>query len=238
MSDTIVTIGDEVFVSKGNISMITGKPKTGKSLTLLALLGSAMSQEPHLYDFLGFKCDNTNKKAVLYFNPEGGKGFFYDRTLKALSVAKCCDYTNLYAYHAASFGENTLDLIASVVSSASIKNKNGIKLILIDQIDEIIGGCNRQKESGLMVKTLKDIAEKYNTAVVGTIHMACKRKKMNGHLGSILHKNSETVLQVSRSRIGARDIWLTKFGDKNIIANVQKWIEEKYINVDATKNIS
>jgi hypothetical protein len=78
---------------------------------------------------------------------------------------------------------------------------NGVHIIFIDGIADIIDDTNDQAQSNDVVRFFERIAIKYNCPVITIIHLnPGSTEKSRGHLGSQLERKCESVVSISKDK--------------------------------------
>ena len=77
----------------------------------------------------------------------------------------------------------------------------GVGVVIIDGISDLIYDTNDIRESAMMVDDLRKWATERDLHIVNVLHQnPSQSEKMRGHLGTILTNKSETVIQISSSK--------------------------------------
>lgn len=191
------------IASPGNLMVISGLPKTGKSHVLGTVLASTIAVDRDLHDVLGFCSPNPERKAVIYLDCEQSVSHFnklVSASLKRVGVERKPDW--LYCWNmSGSSPHEIIDMLELLICSARIRC-NGIHQILIDGYADLVTSPNDEGESVRVIRWLNSVALQENCAVVGVLHYNSgtlnEGGKMRGHLGSQIERKAETVLTLQR----------------------------------------
>lgn len=197
-------IDDKTVVSFGNVFVISGLPKTGKTSACAALLAGSLTAPDQSIDTLGLTiCKNVSRLEIVYISTELSEDDFDALVRTVLSRANLS--TKPDHFHclnlAGDVTHELIDLTESFIKDLSGINKNGIQLILIDGIADYLQNVNDPGSSIELVQRLLAMARKYQSAVGVVIHKNPGNNfdsKMRGHLGSEISRKSVGTLELSK----------------------------------------
>jgi len=190
--DVVLSFFDSMVMTRKNISCITGKAKVGKTF-LLTLLNIAVLNKGEF--------QNTLKS----FLPKGKDKILYIDTEQSdfhilLILKRILD----------SVGENKIENLLMFNFDAIdieqrrnytkelIYNTEGVGIVVIDGIADLIYDTNDIKESSIMASDLRKWSVEKDLHIVNVLHQnPSENSKMRGHLGTILMNKSETVIQIT-----------------------------------------
>lgn len=78
----------------------------------------------------------------------------------------------------------------------------GIHLVVIDGIADLIGAANNELESIELIEDLYQLANLYHTCILCVLHLTPSGNKLRGHLGSELQRKAVAVISVESSPEG------------------------------------
>ena len=202
---SLISINGSLIASLGNVSVISGENKAGKSSVIGAIIAGAISDEP--MDTIGITvAKNTNQKAIIHIDTEQPKYDHYWMNSSILKRAKLEKKPQGY-YSFAWIGKKPSELVKNMELTCKDMNMmhGGIHMVLIDGIGDFVSSVNLDEASNEVTRVIMNIARKYNTHVVVVLHMNPMKVKADakgprGHLGSELMRKSESVLLVTRNR--------------------------------------
>ena len=181
----------------GNVLVVQGQAKAGKTAVSSAILGAAIGGEG---DCLGLKSPNPHNKAVLHFDTEQSSHHHYDaveRTVKAR--AKKADIPeHLRSYTILKLDTPSRRGAIRAEMERAAQEHGGIHLVVIDGVADIASDPNDATECIALVDELHQLAEKYQCLVVVVLHEnpGSEMKKTRGHLGSQLERKAQTSVVV------------------------------------------
>ncbi|MBS1979205.1 MAG: AAA family ATPase [Bacteroidetes bacterium] len=193
-------IDGELISSLGNLLIISGPPKSGKTSVSAALIAGSICPPGGSIDTLGLNiAPNHARGQVLYFNSELSHSDFHSATRKMLDRAGIPSAKGLLH----SF--NYVGLLASEILSKTLEaiqdayTLGPIRLIVVDGIADYVDNVNDPEPCTKVVRTFMDIAQKHNAVVVLIIHKNPGKPgetKSRGHLGSELARKGEATLEL------------------------------------------
>lgn len=195
MPEIILSFKDVMVMTRKNISCITGKAKVGKTF-LLTLLTQNVLQKGEMNDFLKSYLPKGRDK-IIYIDTEQSDYHIL------LILKRIKDFV----------GENKIDNLMMFNFDAVdiekrrsytkelIYNTEGVGLVIIDGIADLIYDTNDIKESNVMVSDLRKWSVEKDVHILNILHQnPTENSKMRGHLGSILTNKSETVIQITSDK--------------------------------------
>lgn len=177
--EPIMTVGDELLFTEGNISTIGGVQKSRKTF-LISLLISQFLEE--------------NEATVLLIDTEQSL-FHVHRVTKRIhrllgwQTDLCNSKLKVLALRELSVKEriNTLEQSIAVWQP---------KLVFVDGIRDLVKDFNSPEESSDMVNLLMKLSSKYDCHICSVLHENKIGGQLRGHLGTELLNKSETVIGV------------------------------------------
>lgn len=195
---TIIKIGGESISTQGNVTTVSGAPKSAKSAIASVFIAGAIAEGE--YDgFDGLEVLQCNGKAVLHFDSEQARHQHQKnlRTiLKRVKLNSCPP--NLLSYNIRQEEIEKYKSITEEIFFAASKKFGGIHLAVIDGGADYIRDVNDPDTSNDLVKFFEDLAIKYAAVVIVIVHLNPNTEKERGHFGSQLQRKSESILTVRK----------------------------------------
>lgn len=189
--ETVLQVGGKIISTRKNIFGITGKAKVGKSF-LMALINACVLKKGELGMLSSYLPKGKDK--IIYIDTEQSD---YHVALAIQRVKKMVeDYKidNLLMY---AFDAVNTDMRRAYTEHL-IQNTEGVGLVIIDGIADLVKSINDEIIATEMSDTLRKWATINDVAIGYVLHQnPSDSSKMRGHLGTILMNKSETVLQIS-----------------------------------------
>ena len=174
----------------GNISMVVGAPKSRKSFVVNMMI--VTSQKDNLYQGQ-FKCEAPeDKRGVLYIDTEQSK----DHVLKA--VKRVCKQLGTQTPNVETLALRTLNpKDRLLVTESAIEQLEGIGLVVIDGIADLITSINDEEQATNLTSTLMRLSEEKKIHIMCVLHTNKTNGQARGHVGTYFQNKAETTLDVS-----------------------------------------
>ena len=198
--EPLVSINDVTIGSPGNLLGITGGEGSGKSNFLGGIVAGGMKIQGDIVDSLGMDVKPNDKgKAILYYDTEQSEDQLYRNLtyiMKRCSRQMPPDWFKAYCLTNMSRRERVQVIFQSV--DKFHHQFNGIHLIVIDGIGDLIKGLNDEVDSVQLIEGLHRMAGIYKTCIICVLHMVPSGIKLRGHLGSELQRKSAGILSIEK----------------------------------------
>lgn len=196
----LVSVKGEIICTAGNLTVITGQSKTGKSGVSNGIVAGTLARKGIKCDTLGFDVEaNLDRKLVLTIDTEQSRynwdknfrnvveraylsdspEWFKSLHLKSLSVKEKLQTTwEALKYYSNKFG--------------------GVHFIQVDGIGDYVNDANDQTESSLMVHEFEKMAEEFDCPLITVLHTNYGSEKQRGALGSIIRRKVESSIMIKK----------------------------------------
>lgn len=186
--------------TQGNLLCITGGEGCGKSNYIAAMIAGAIRPNGKDIDTLGITVhENESSKAILYYDTEQSLEQLYknmNNLLRRSGRTELPEYLHAYCLTGMSRKERLVSIIQSI--DKFHYQYNGIYMIVIDGIADLIRGANDEAESIAIVEELYRLAGIYKTCIVTVLHFIPNGLKLRGHLGSELQRKAAAILSIEK----------------------------------------
>mgnify|MGYP000844621622 FL=1 len=197
-AEDVISAGDVPLGTQGNILCITGGEGTGKSNYVAALVAGSIIKDNQTIDTLGVSVrDNSDNKAVLLYDTEQSEVQLFKNVSNLLKRAKLKEKPEeLRAFSLT--GMSRKERLQAIVQSMDKYHYEyeGIRLVVIDGIADLVLSANDEAESIRIVDELYRLAGIYKTCIVCVLHYVPNGLKLRGHLGSELQRKAAAILSV------------------------------------------
>ena len=197
-AEEVISAGDVPLGTQGNILCITGGEGTGKSNYVAALIAGSIIKENRTIDTLGVSVrDNSDSKAVLLYDTEQSEVQLFKNVTNLLKRAKLQEKPEeLRAFSLT--GMSRKERLQAIVQSMDKYHYEyeGIRLIVIDGIADLVLSANDEAESIRIVDELYRLAGIYRTCIVCVLHYVPNGLKLRGHLGSELQRKAAAIMSI------------------------------------------
>ncbi len=189
-------VNNKTLIHYGHVYTIVGLPGDGKTSQVEALACTALGKPMFGYSF------NSNGKKVLVIDTERTPDDVYDSYKNIHKRIKAeTDLENLVHLTLSAHGK--IEELKSILEREMATEE--FDLVILDGILDFSGGMNDDKDATELVKWVRALSVKHNTATVLTIHPNKGSETIAGHLGSMLYRWSRAILYV-RSVKGNKSI--------------------------------
>ena len=197
-AEEVISAGDVPLGTQGNILCITGGEGTGKSNYVAALIAGAIIKDNQSIDTLGVSVrDNSDNKAVLLYDTEQSEVQLFKNVSNKLKRAKQKEKPEeLRAFSLT--GMSRKERLQAIVQSMDKYHYEyeGIRLVVIDGIADLVLSANDEAESIRIVDELYRLAGIYRTCIVCVLHYVPNGLKLRGHLGSELQRKAAAIMSI------------------------------------------
>jgi len=204
----VLSLGDHVICTAGNISVTSAKSKEGKTAAISSIMGAAMNPNAPREHLLDFRCCSHDGKIILHFDTEQSPYDHYRMVERSLRRAGLVEPpTNLESYCLS--GVDLKD--RSEMLEVAMERAGNIFIVLIDGIGDFINDPNNGPEAFDLVARLHQLAIQYDCPILSVLHEnpGSESGKTRGHLGSHLERKAETNLRLSKVD-GVTTMWVER----------------------------
>lgn len=192
--DAVLYFGEQMVMTRQNISCVTGKAKVGKTF-LMTLINQAILQKGEFNILRSYL--QKGKDKIIYIDTEQSKyhiSLILQRIKKVISDEKL---DNIYMFNFDALSTNERKSYVEQL----IYELDGVGVVIIDGVADLIYDTNDIRESADMADSLRKWATQRDLHIINVLHQnPSDNSKMRGHLGTILTNKSETVIQISSSK--------------------------------------
>ena len=236
----IISIGKHLLLSQGNIGLIAGSEGVMKStLARMMVAGSIRHEKAKTWtNFADIRvAQNKDKKAVLFFDSEQSKHRQGKNLKEMLGRSKNKDIPeHFYNFDFVSKAPDEFLQRFRNYTKALSRLHNGIFLIVIDQLGDMLANINDIAEVKVLMNELREISRDYTCGIVGIIHFNPKSDKERGHIGTELRQKAEFNVFVKRDpNTGVSELHIRKAREANewdIPIMMFSWDKESNMVVD------
>lgn len=192
MNDAVIYQGERRVMSVGDISVITGQPKSRKTFLVSAIAAAYLSDE----GYMGLTSSHIG--SILIIDTEQSKPHVLTVTKRIYRLLNW----NFEDRHEDVFRVLSLRELKAAermaITEQAIKEFNP-KLVIIDGFADLLRDTNSLEESTERVSDLMRISSECQCHICSIVHTNPNSEKMRGHTGSELQRKSESVLLVTKS---------------------------------------
>jgi hypothetical protein len=199
-AEPIISINDVTIGSVGNLLCITGMEGSGKSNYLGGILSGAICRIGTEIDTLGTTIQkNINNKAVIVYDTEQSEDQLYKNMTHLLKRSNL-NYPPSYFKAYCLVGMSRKERLQSILQSMDkfYYEFNGIQMVVIDGIADLISGVNDEEQSVELVDELFRLAGIYKTCIICVLHLSPSGMKLRGHLGSEIQRKAAGIISIEK----------------------------------------
>jgi len=196
----VISIQDGTISTAGNITVITGPSKSGKSGVMSGIMAGFMASEFVPVDTLGLDVvRNAAGFACVYIDTEQSRYNFdrnYRSTVRRAQLQKAPPWFEAYWLR----GMMPDELLEStqMIAEYCKEKHGGICAFIIDGIGDYVMSVNDDVESNRIVEEFAILGEAHKCPVVTVLHFNPGTTKERGHIGSQLQRKAESILSVKK----------------------------------------
>jgi hypothetical protein len=219
----VITINDEIISTEGNLTIISGASKSGKSAFASILLAGAISVDGVIdgLNYVNVQA-NADKKAVIHIDTEQARHTHHTNFMSILRRANLDDCDYFLSYNIRQLERAKYMQVTSDICEGALERYKGIHLIVIDGIADFINDVNDVEQSIAIIKYFEKLAIKYRTPIVVVMHTNPGTNKERGHLGSHCQRKCESLLTIKNDGdVSFIEPKLLRMAGKDDIPNIQ-----------------
>ena len=196
--NVLVSIQGKRLLSTKNVMVISGKPKSRKSVIAHSVIGAALSSK----SVLGIECNLQPNENVCLIDTEQS-AHDLKRSLERMQNLIELDYLpdTFKCYTVRSLNPHN---IQSAILQICQNSNN--RLIIVDGALDLINNMNDIIEVKQVIEFIKKILVEYNVGLIFIIHLAKSTSFTIGHFGSYFDRFSQSVIEVSKLDNGNSEI--------------------------------
>jgi len=177
----------------GNLSVIQGKSKAGKTFLLRLMLPALIERRLHLDKFVGNNEVLQHKQGIIFADTEQGE---YDAYQTMISICNKCTHSQNFGYSMTR--KHTPAERIDIIQAALDMGAGQYGVIFIDGIADLTTAYNDEEKASKLVQQLMTWTEVYNCHICNVVHenKAKENTDATGWLGKILYQKAETVISV------------------------------------------
>jgi KaiC/GvpD/RAD55 family RecA-like ATPase len=197
--EKVISIQGKNVGSAGNVVVITGKPKSRKSVVAHAIIGASLSNAP----VLGIEANLIDEKnEVILIDTEQSKHDLYrslERMKRLIELETLPENFKCYSVR-----KLDPERIKKVIEQICLNGK--VKLMIIDGGLDLIMNMNDVIEAKETINFIKQILEKFNVCLVMIIHQSKSTNFTIGHFGSFMDRFAQSNIEVTKLESGNSEI--------------------------------
>jgi hypothetical protein len=188
----LLTIRNNLILSRSNFCILTGLPKVGKSTFTSAVIASAFNHS-EVFDIKLSR--HKDKPKIAWFDTEQSQYDLYKsvaRTLQLANISTIPKDLDIFT-----FRKDEANGILKLIEYYLINNpKTGT--IIIDGLLDLVYNFNDERECKILIDYLKRITAEYNIGIIAVLHTGKTTGATVGHIGSFADRYCQSNLEISK----------------------------------------
>jgi len=192
----ILWVGDCPIATFGNFSASTGKAKSKKTFNISAMVAASINNTT----VLNYRASlPEGKRTIFYFDTEQSKYHCHNVIERIYKLAGLKLEEEDQRLRFFGLREYTPSLRIAVIDYA-LRKYQGIGLVIIDGLRDLMYDINNAKEATDVMTTLMAWTSKFELHIHCVLHLNKNDNNTRGHIGTELENKAETVLIISKSK--------------------------------------
>lgn len=202
--EAVMMIGQAPIAARGNLTVIQGKQKAGKSAVVSSIIGAALrGRYAAKGDTLGIEwVDEKHDGTVIHFDTEQSKSDWWGLVTRSFIRSGNMQFmSRIVSISLLPFKlAERMQVVEEILRDQA--GKKGVELMVLDGVADLTASPNDEEESRELVARLMSLANKYHIAIVCIIHEnpSAENGKTRGHLGSELGRKAFANLRVDKDQ--------------------------------------
>ncbi len=192
--ESILNIGEEIWGTLGNVSVIMGKAKSKKTFFVTAATAAMLSSKTLLGILEGTLPEG--KKKILYFDTEQSEYHVQWVARRICNMAGIKMTTeNLVVFKLNPIGtKKRLDLINYIMNETELIE--GVGVVIIDGVRDLLFDINSSQEATELVDYIRNWTDKNKIHLITILHTNKTDGNLRGHIGTELLNKGETIIEL------------------------------------------
>ena len=218
--ETCMLIGDVPIAARGNLSVIQGKSKVGKSAVVAAILGAA--QRGNFYssaDALCVSWEGESKGAIIHLDTEQSPSDWHSLVCRSVTRSGLSEVSSrLVSLQLVKFARSERLEILRQTLMHEMAAQGAIDAVIIDGIADLSLSPNDEIGALELVSQVMAMSHEFNTPVFCVLHEnpGTEQAKTRGHLGSELNRKAFANLRIDKDDKGVSTIYGTDMRKRDI----------------------
>lgn len=207
----VIRYGSAIISTAGNITMIGGQAKSGKTAVFNAWLAGAITpfrlsgQFPtaHSLDTLGATVTPSEGGLVLHIDTEQSRYDHQKGLRRVMERARCQGQPSFFrSFNIRGLSPQEHRQLIETVLQTVPDVIHGVHSIWWDGCGDSVSDPNDAEESGDLIRWMESLCMTYNCPLFTILHhnAGSESEKGRGHLGSGLERKAESVISVVKSK--------------------------------------
>ena len=190
--ESALKIGNQLWGTLGNFSVIMGKAKAKKTFLVTAAAAAVIGNKTTLDNIIGAL--PKDKNIVYYFDTEQSRYHVLKLARRAVALAgHKFSTTKFIVYALRAF--NTQERF-EFINNKLTNDADGVGLVIIDGVRDLLRDINSPDEATVISDALLRWTENKNLHIVTILHANKTDGNLRGHIGTELLNKAEAIIKV------------------------------------------
>lgn len=194
--DILLQIRGEKIGTAGNFIALTGLPKSGKSTFINAFFASRFNDYQNKFGISLKRHPDIKRQNIGYFDTESAEFDFYKNIDRIKTMAEVTHLPG--TFNAFNTRQDSRVLNRQMIEYYTTNFRAGI--VVVDGLLDLVIDYNDPKECSDIISWLKMLTASNNCLFVVIIHTGKKDGHTLGHLGSMVDRYAQSVLEVTKHK--------------------------------------
>jgi hypothetical protein len=218
--EACMMIGDIPIAARGNITVIQGKSKVGKSAVVAAILAAAQRGNFHnMADSLSISWNGEGTGAILHLDTEQSRFDWHSLVSRSVSRSGMLEVSpRLVSLPLVMFARSERLAILRESLMFELESKGTVDAVVIDGVADLCASPNDEAEALELVSKIHAMSQEFNTPIYCILHEnpGTDNAKTRGHLGSELNRKAFANIRIDKDAEGVSTIYGTDMRKREI----------------------
>jgi len=199
--ETVLSIDDIPIGARGNLTVIQGKSKVGKSAVISAVIGAAVrGLRKANGDTLCLTWSAEATGSILHLDTEQSRADWHGLVLRGVIRGGVMDYSRLRSLPLIPFSRAERLKILKLAMAREHSTFGKVDIVILDGVADLCMSPNDEGESLELVAQLMALAQEFHTVIVCVLHEnpGSEIGKTRGHLGSELNRKAFANIRIDK----------------------------------------
>lgn len=200
--ETCMVIGDIPIAARGNLTVLQGKSKVGKSAVVAAILAATQRANHAVQgDTLCIGWHGAGQGAIIHLDTEQSRSDWHALVRRSVTRSGLPEVSDrLVSLPLVMFARSERLEILKESLRFEMDARGGIDAVIIDGVADLCQSPNDEAESLELISSLMALSQEFNCAIFCVLHEnpASSDGKTRGHLGSELNRKAFANLRIDK----------------------------------------
>lgn len=215
-----MVIGDFPIAARGNLTVIQGKSKVGKSAVVSAILGAVHRGDGEATgDTLCVSWAGESTGAIIHLDTEQSRADWHALVSRGITRSGLPEVSaRLVSFPLVMFARSERMEILSLALEHEHREKGGVDAVVIDGVADLCKSPNDETEANELVSQIHALSQKFTCPIYCILHEnpSTEQGKTRGHLGSELNRKAFANIRIDKDSEAVSTIYGTEMRKREI----------------------